>query len=87
MCREHAISAVAVATRLAALLPLADSMSPDLRTPASGRCTVLIGRTVAACVHPMAAWHSTVHSFRLLLLAGYFTVGYFMALTVMVFMN
>jgi len=62
-------------------------MSPDLPIAARGRCAVLIGRTVAACVHPMAAWHCTAHSFRLLLLAGYFTVGYFMVLTVMVFMN
>ena len=37
---------------------------------------VLIGRSLAACVHPMAAWQSKVRSFRLLLVAGYFAVGY-----------
>jgi hypothetical protein len=37
---------------------------------------VLIGRSLAACVHPMAAWQSKARSFRLLLVAGYFAVGY-----------
>jgi len=42
----------------------------------STRCEVLVGRSLAACVHPLAAWRSTGRSFRPLLLAGYFTVGY-----------
>jgi hypothetical protein len=37
---------------------------------------VLIGRSLAACAHPMAAWQSKARSFRLLLVAGYFAVGY-----------
>jgi len=37
---------------------------------------VLLGRSVAACVHPMAAWQSRAKSFRVLLLAGYFAMGY-----------
>jgi hypothetical protein len=37
---------------------------------------VLIGRSMAACVHPMAAWQSKAQSFRVLLVAGYFVVGY-----------
>jgi len=37
---------------------------------------VLIGRSLAACVHPIAAWQSKVRSFRLLVVASYFTVGY-----------
>jgi hypothetical protein len=37
---------------------------------------VLIGRSMAACVHPIAAWHSKAQSFRVLLVAGYFVVGY-----------
>jgi hypothetical protein len=37
---------------------------------------VLIGRSMAACVHPMAAWQSRARSYRVLLVAGYFVVGY-----------
>jgi hypothetical protein len=48
---------------------------------ASNRYEVMIGRSLAACVHPLAAWRSRVRSFRVLLLAGYFTAGY---LTVLV---
>ena len=54
----------------------ASAMSSHVRTRSSNRCEVLIGRSLAACVHPQAAWVSTVRSFRLLLLAGYFTAGY-----------
>ena len=31
---------------------------------------------MAACVHPMAAWQSKARSFRVLLVASYFVVGY-----------
>jgi len=31
---------------------------------------------MAACVHPMAAWQSRAKSFRVLLFAGYFAMGY-----------
>ena len=37
---------------------------------------VLLGRSMAACVHPMAAWQSKARSFRVLLVASYFVVGY-----------
>jgi hypothetical protein len=37
---------------------------------------VLIGRSMAACVHPMAAWQSKARSYRVLLVASYFVVGY-----------
>lgn len=53
------------------------SYSPN---SASRRHEVLIGRSLAACVHPMAAWQSKARSFRLLLVAGYFAVGYVAAL-------
>ena len=42
---------------------------------------VLIGRSLAACVHPMAAWQSKARSFRVLLVAGYFALGYLAVLT------
>ncbi|HEU4689956.1 MAG TPA: hypothetical protein VFS23_16400 [Vicinamibacterales bacterium] len=37
---------------------------------------VLLGRSMAACVHPIAAWQSRARSFRVLLVASYFVVGY-----------
>jgi hypothetical protein len=57
-------------------------------TPHShNRGEVLVGRTAAACVHPFAAWHSRVHSFRVLLLAGYFAAGYIAGLVAIVMMK
>jgi hypothetical protein len=55
-----------------------------LLTRPSNRYEVLIGRTLASCVHPFAAWHSKARLFRLLLLAGYFTAGYVTVLAAMV---
>jgi hypothetical protein len=37
---------------------------------------VLLGRSLAACAHPFAAWQSRARSFRVLVVAGYFAVGY-----------
>ena len=51
------------------------------------RGEVLVGRTMAACVHPLAAWHSRIRSFRVLLLAGYFAAGYIAGLVAIVLMN
>ncbi|MGH9257722.1 MAG: hypothetical protein ACRD3C_24450 [Vicinamibacterales bacterium] len=67
-------------------------MSPQSRTSVSrrsesSRCEVLAGRTVAACVHPLAAWSCARRSFRVLLVAGYVAAGYVAALTAMVLMN
>jgi len=49
----------------------------------ANRWEILAGRTLAACVHPRAAWHSTVGSFRVLLVAGYFAAGYIGVLAIM----
>jgi hypothetical protein len=57
------------------------------RRTASSRFEVLAGRTLAACVHPQAAWSCTVRSFRVLLIAGYFAAGYFTALAAIALMN
>jgi hypothetical protein len=48
---------------------------------------MLIGRTLAACLHPMAAWRSPARSYRVLLLVGYFTGGYVGGLLVVVLMH
>jgi hypothetical protein len=55
-------------------------MSAIASARSANRWEILAGRTLAACVHPAAAWHSTVRSFRVLLIAGYFAAGYIGAL-------
>jgi hypothetical protein len=57
-------------------------MSASAGIRVANRCEVLAGRTLAACVHPLAAWRCTVPSFRVLLLAGYFAAGYIVTLTI-----
>lgn len=54
---------------------------------ASSRYEVLVGRTMAACIHPQAAWQSTVRSFRFLLFAGYFAAGYIAGLVAIALMD
>jgi hypothetical protein len=51
------------------------------------RPEILAGRTLAACVHPYAAWQSTVRSFRVMVLAGYFAAGYLLVLLTMVLLH
>ena len=51
------------------------------------RPEVLFGRTLAACIHPSAAWRYHIRSFRVLLLAGYFTAGYIAVLLAVVLMD
>jgi len=51
------------------------------------RLEVLFGRTLAACIHPIAAWRYDIRSFRVLLLAGYFTAGYIAVLLAVVLMD
>jgi hypothetical protein len=52
---------------------MAAHLIPAFRLP---RPEILIGRSLAACAHPMAAWQSKARSFRVLLVAGYFAIGY-----------
>jgi len=61
-------------------------MSPQRYRP-SNRYEVLIGRSLAACIHPLAAWRSTARSFRVLAVAGYFAVGYVAVLVSMALIN
>jgi hypothetical protein len=57
-----------------------------MRLP-QGRATtgpVLLGRALAACVHPVAAWRSRSRDFRLHVVAGYFIAGYVLTLIALV---
>jgi hypothetical protein len=40
------------------------------------RREVLIGKSLAACVHPFAAWRLSRRRIRVVILAGYFVTGY-----------
>jgi hypothetical protein len=51
-------------------------MSSRVPGRSSHRIEVLVGRSLAAAVHPVAAWRSAQLSFRLMLLASYFLAGY-----------
>jgi hypothetical protein len=42
----------------------------------STRGEILIGRSLAACVHPVAAWRSGSRSARAQFFFGYFVAGY-----------
>ena len=89
--RQDAISAsrredtsIGAGFRVAALLLKTSRMSrPRIERPAN-RAEQLIGRSLAACLHPMAAWHSTMRSFRMLAVAAYFVLGFVAVLTALV---
>ena len=68
---------LALASRLLTWIPIMSLQAPRR---GSHHAEILIGRSLAAAVHPVAAWRSAVPSFRLLLLASYFLVGYTIAL-------
>jgi len=52
----------------------------------STRLEVLIGRSVAACVHPVAAWRAGSKSARLQFLAGYFVASYVLVFLALLFL-
>ncbi len=60
-------------------LPVASRMPPH-PDRASTRTEVLVGRTLAACVHPYAAWRTRSIKNRLLLVAGFAAAGYIASL-------
>lgn len=61
--------------KLAVLLLLRRNMSARHHRP-STRSEIFIGRSLAICAHPVAAWRTTAKSMRVILFAGYFAAGY-----------
>jgi hypothetical protein len=58
-----------------AVLAGVSSMAPAHYRP-SNRIEVLIGRSAALCVHPLAAWRSQSTSDRAMLLISYIAISY-----------
>jgi hypothetical protein len=55
------------------LLPARNCMKPA--PPASSTFEIAVGRTLAACLHPVAAWRLGAKG-RLPMVLGYFLAGY-----------
>jgi hypothetical protein len=53
-------------------------------TPAN-KIEIALGRTAAACVHPVAAWYTRRRSMRVMLVSGYVAIGFAATLTVLSF--
>jgi hypothetical protein len=70
---------------LAVLLLASPRMATRLvrRDRPSTRSEIIIGRSLAICAHPYAAWRTTLRSVRLVLCAGYFTAGYLAVIALM----
>ena len=60
---------------MVSFLPPTGSMPPANKRP-SHRLEILIGRSAALCVHPLAAWRSPLRRDRILLLVSYFAISY-----------
>jgi hypothetical protein len=54
-----------------------------LLTPARMNADVVIGRTLACCLHPAAAWRRVPGSGRALIVGTYFVIGYLGVLAVL----
>ena len=72
------------AFRLANLLLATGGMPPEKTARPSSWLEVFLGRSLAMCVHPFAAWRSPALSVRMLILASYFSAGYAIAFTILI---
>ena len=61
-------------------------MGAVLDRPAT-RLEVAIGRTLAVCFHPVAAWRTRAVSRRLLLFSGCFTASYILVFLALHFLS
>ena len=59
--------------------------SNALSNSRSDRLELLVGRTLAFCVHPLAAWPLLSKSWRLLILTAYAAAGYVLTFGVLTF--
>jgi hypothetical protein len=47
------------------------------------RFEIVIGRSLAICAHPVAAWHTQSVRYRCVLVGGYVGAGYLLTLAVL----
>jgi hypothetical protein len=73
-----------VKRHLAPRLAEIDVVTPSASLRSANRIEIALGRTAAACVHPLAAWHDARRTFRVLLVAGYFAAGFVAALAALI---
>jgi hypothetical protein len=77
-CRQVASTPVVAWSRPGVVL--ANSSVMAVPSPSNARRTdrveILIGRSLAYCAHPVAAWHRCSAAKRLLLMTGYFVASY-----------
>lgn len=64
-----------------------DAMVRSVPSRPANRIEIVLGRMAAACVHPLAAWHDARRTFRVLLVAGYFTAGFVATLAAVALMG
>jgi hypothetical protein len=58
-------------------------MASTAAARSANQIEIALGRTVAACAHPLAAWRTARRSFRLMLVVGYFSLGFSAVLAVL----
>ena len=66
---------------LATRLLFAGPVAHPTPNAAANKIEIALGRTAAACVHPVAAWLTKRRSMRAMLVAGYFVIGFSAVLT------
>jgi hypothetical protein len=59
---------------------------PAVAARASTPTEILIGRWLAVCVHPVAAWRTNSRSMRLGCVSGYFAGSYILVLLALAFL-
>jgi hypothetical protein len=58
-------------------------MASTAAARSANRIEITIGRTAAACAHPLKAWHTARRSLRVMVVVGYFSIGFSTVLTVL----
>lgn len=53
----------------------------------SDSVAIVVGRTLAACLHPFAAWRLFSTSWRSLIVTAYAAAGYVIVLSVLLFLK
>ena len=66
-------------------MAFAHPTAQPVQIASANRIEIALGRTAAACVHPVAAWYARQRSMRAMLLAGYFLIGFAAAFAALLF--